>query len=102
MSVNQAEKNPRPRYKPYPKYKDYGVEWPREIPAAWEANLITAMAVFAAANKGSDDHPRPKGIGCIARGPFSTSWKLYPNCPAHRARPDAGGTHEPRDLRAFV
>jgi len=27
MSVNPAEKNPRPRYKPYRQYKDSGVEW---------------------------------------------------------------------------
>jgi len=29
---------PLRRFKPYPEYKDSGVEWLREIPAHWEAS----------------------------------------------------------------
>jgi type I restriction enzyme S subunit len=38
-----AEKNPRPRYKPYPKYKDSGVAWLGEIPEHWESARVKSI-----------------------------------------------------------
>ena len=36
MSKGRAQTTSRIRFKPYPTYKDSGVEWLGEIPAAWE------------------------------------------------------------------
>ena len=51
MRVNQAEQNPRPRYKPYGEYKDSGVEWMGEIPAHWEVKRIKHVATKIGSGK---------------------------------------------------
>ncbi len=37
--------NPR-RFKPYPEYKDSGVEWLGEIPAHWAVKPLKAVSVL--------------------------------------------------------
>lgn len=38
------------RYKPYPAYKDSGVEWLREIPAHWEVKRLKTVATVELSN----------------------------------------------------
>jgi type I restriction enzyme, S subunit len=51
MSNPQAEKMNRPdeivgrHFKPYPKYKDSGVEWLGEVPEGWEVKTIRSLAI---------------------------------------------------------
>lgn len=45
MSKGSTPTTPGPRYKPYPKYKDSGVEWPGEIPANWEVKKIKRLCL---------------------------------------------------------
>jgi type I restriction enzyme S subunit len=40
----------RPRYKPYPAYKDSGVEWLGEIPAHWEVKRLKTIATVELSN----------------------------------------------------
>lgn len=46
MSKGSAPTTPGPRYKPYPKYKDSGVEWLGEIPAQWGTKRLKHLAVL--------------------------------------------------------
>lgn len=43
---------PRPprRFKPYPAYKDSGVEWLEEIPAHWEVKRLKVLASVQLSN----------------------------------------------------
>lgn len=43
MSKESAAAQPSPRYKPYPTYKDSGVEWLGQIPAHWSAKKIKRL-----------------------------------------------------------
>jgi type I restriction enzyme, S subunit len=43
MSKGGAQTTPNPRFKPYPKYKDSGVEWLREIPADWSVRRLKTL-----------------------------------------------------------
>jgi len=40
MTESARAPHARPRFKPYPAYKDSGVEWLGEIPAGWEAKRL--------------------------------------------------------------
>ena len=44
MSRIGVEKGPQERFKPYPAYKDTGVEWLGEIPAHWEVKRLKYVA----------------------------------------------------------
>ena len=42
---------PLRRFKPYPAYKDSGVEWLGEIPAHWEVKRLKTLAAVQALKK---------------------------------------------------
>lgn len=45
MSKGSAQVEQCPRYKPYPKYKDSGVEWLGEIPEHWEVKTLKRLCL---------------------------------------------------------
>ncbi|MDP3938111.1 MAG: restriction endonuclease subunit S, partial [Deltaproteobacteria bacterium] len=47
----------RPRFKPYPAYKDSGVEWLGEIPAHWEVRRLKHLALLNPESLGEDSDP---------------------------------------------
>lgn len=62
MSKGGAQKTSSPRFKPYPAYKESGVEWLREIPANWETYSLRRKLFREA--------------GSIKIGPFGSQLKL--------------------------
>lgn len=46
MSNRSAPTTPSPRYKPYPKYKDSGVEWLGQVPEDWQLKRVRYAAAL--------------------------------------------------------
>lgn len=46
MSKGSVPTTPSPRYKPYPKYKDSGVEWLEQVPEDWQLKRIRYAAAL--------------------------------------------------------
>ena len=47
----------RGRYEPYPEYKDSGVEWLGEIPAAWQSRALKYLATFKSGGTPKKNEP---------------------------------------------
>ena len=57
---------PLRRFKPYPEYKDSGVEWLREIPAHWEAVKLKRACRFAYGDALAADTRQDGNVGPTA------------------------------------
>ncbi len=60
-------------YKPYPVYKDSGVEWIGKVPEHWEAIKIARLGSLTKANGGSKQDNVDSGIPCIRYGDLYTT-----------------------------
>ncbi len=49
------------RFKPYPAYKDSGVEWLREIPAHWEVKMLKRLAAMQSGSAITSESIEPTG-----------------------------------------
>ena len=60
------------QYKPYPAYKDSGVEWFDEIPKHWEVLQIGRIGNLSKCNGGTKADEVPEGVPCIRYGDLYT------------------------------
>lgn len=60
-------------YKPYPAYKDSGVEWIEKVPEHWKAVKIARVGLLSKANGGSKQDNTDTGIPCIRYGDLYTT-----------------------------
>ena len=51
--------------KPYPAYKDSGVDWLGEVPTHWEVRRLAQIGKLSKGNGGSKDDEVSTGIPCI-------------------------------------
>ena len=81
MSRIGVEKGPQERFKPYPVYKDSGVEWLGEIPAHWEVKRVRHVvrrieqgwSPDCENREADDDEWGVMKAGCVNRGIFIES-----------------------------
>jgi type I restriction enzyme S subunit len=60
--------------KPYPEYKDSGVEWIGEIPVGWETRRLASLGLFSKGNGIKKDEVKPTGSPCIRYGEIYTKY----------------------------
>jgi type I restriction enzyme S subunit len=65
------------RYRPYPAYKDSGVEWLGEIPAEWAALSIGSIGRFSKGSGGTKADECDNGVPCIRYGHLYTQHQFF-------------------------
>lgn len=63
--------------KPYPAYKDSGVEWLGDIPEHWEARQLSRMGRFTKGNGGTKEDEVSNGVPCIRYGDIYMHHKFF-------------------------
>lgn len=63
-------------YKPYPKYKDSGVEWIGEVPESWSLLRLANAGNLVKANGGNKQDDSDEGVPCIRYGDLYTTYDL--------------------------
>ena len=61
-------------YKPYPAYKDSGVEWIGRVPAHWEVLRLANVGPLVKGNGGTKADDADDGIPCIRYGDLYTTY----------------------------
>ena len=64
-------------YKPYPAYKDSGVEWIGRLPEHWDISKIARLGPLAKANGGSKQDNVDSGVPCIRYGDLYTTHEYF-------------------------
>lgn len=65
------------RYKPYPAYKDSGVEWFGEIPKHWQVLQIGRIGILSKCNGGTKADEVSEGVPCIRYGDLYTYYTCF-------------------------
>ena len=65
------------RYKPYPAYKDSGVEWFGKVPKHWEVLQIGRIGNLRKCNGGTKADEVSEGIPCIRYGDLYTYYTCF-------------------------
>jgi len=63
-------------YKPYPAYRDSGVEWIGEVPERWSLLRLANIGPLMKANGGNKQDDADNGIPCIRYGDLYTTYDL--------------------------
>ena len=63
--------------KPYPAYKDSGVDWLGEVPTHWEVRRLAQIGKLSKGNGGSKDDEVSTGIPCIRYGDLYTTHNYF-------------------------
>lgn len=63
--------------KPYPSYKDSGVEWLGMVPEGWEIWPIMRIGKLFKGNGGSKEDEVPEGIPCVRYGDLYTRYEFF-------------------------
>ena len=63
--------------KPYPEYKDSGVEWLGEVPGHWEVRRLSQIGTLFKGRGGSKEDEVPSGVPCIRYGDLYTSHRNF-------------------------
>lgn len=61
------------QYKPYPAYKDSGVEWLGRVPEHWDTRRLGQIGTFSKGSGGNKQDELPTGIPCIRYGDLYTT-----------------------------
>ena len=61
-------------YKPYPAYKDSGVEWIGEVPEHWGLLRLANIGPLMKANGGNKEDDAETGVPCIRYGDLYTTY----------------------------
>ena len=64
------------RYKPYPKYKDSGVEWLGDVPEGWEVRRLASIGNFSKGGGFSKKDLVDKGLSAILYGDIYTRYNI--------------------------
>jgi len=63
-------------YKPYPAYKDSGVEWIGRVPEGWSLFRLANVGTLMKANGGNKQDDANDGIPCVRYGDLYTTYDL--------------------------
>ena len=63
--------------KPYPGYKDSGVEWLGAVPAHWEVRQLGRIGRFFKGNGGTKEDDAEHGVPCIRYGDLYTHHRFF-------------------------
>ena len=63
--------------KPYPAYKDSGVEWLGEVPAYWDVRQLGRVGRFFKGAGGTKEDDRKGGVPCIRYGDLYTHHRFF-------------------------
>ncbi len=63
--------------KPYPAYKDSGVEWLGEVPAHWTVTTLGHIGQIFKGNGGSKEDEVSSGIPCVRYGDLYTKYEFF-------------------------
>ena len=62
------------RYKPYPAYKDSGVEWLGKVPEHWKVCRLATVGSLCKGNGGTKADDTDEGVPCIRYGDLYTAY----------------------------
>ena len=82
-------------YKPYPAYKDSGVEWIGRLPEHWDISKIARLGPLAKANGGSKQDNVDSGVPCIRYGDLYTTHEYFIRGSRSYIGPDKLGEYTP-------
>ena len=63
--------------RPYPAYKDSGVEWLGEVPAHWQVRQLGRIGRFMKGGGGTKEDERKDGIPCVRYGDLYTQHRFF-------------------------
>ena len=63
--------------KPYPAYKDSGIEWLGQVPAHWEVRHLGRIGRFFKGGGGTKEDEREEGIPCVRYGDLYTHHRFF-------------------------
>ena len=63
--------------KPYPEYKDSGVEWLGAVPGHWEVRRLGQIGPLSKGNGGNKDDEVPAGVPCVRYGDLYTTHTYF-------------------------
>ena len=63
--------------KPYPAYKDSGVEWLGAVPAHWEVRRLGSVGRFFKGGGGTKEDEREAGVPCVRYGDLYTQHQFF-------------------------
>ena len=63
--------------KPYPAYKDSGVEWLGQVPAHWEVQQLGRVGRFSKGSGGTKEDDSEDGVPCIRYGDLYTHHRFF-------------------------
>ncbi len=63
--------------KPYPAYKNSGVEWLGEVPAHWEVTPIARLGTLVKGTGGNKEDEVPVGVPCVRYGDLYTQHEFH-------------------------
>ena len=78
--------------KPYPAYKDSGVEWLGEVPAHWEVRHLGRIGRLFKGGGGTKEDAREDGIPCVRYGDLYTHHRFFINASRTCVTPELAAT----------
>ena len=76
-STCELGRNSTRALKPYPAYKDSGVEWLGEVPAHWDVRRLGRLGRLFKGGGGTKEDEREDGIPCVRYGDLYTHHQLF-------------------------
>ena len=81
--------------KPYPAYRDSGVEWLGKVPEHWELRRLGAFGWFFKGNGGTKADETEEGVPCIRYGDLYTRHEFFITESKSRVSPHRAETYTP-------
>ena len=78
--------------KPYPAYKDSGIEWLGRVPAHWEVRHLGRIGRFFKGGGGTKEDEREEGIPCVRYGDLYTHHRFFITASRACVAPDLAAT----------
>ena len=91
-STSDLEPQAARALKPYPAYKDSGVEWLGEVPAHWEVRHLGRIGRFFKGGGGTKEDAREDGIPCVRYGDLYTHHRFFINASRTCVTPELAAT----------
>ena len=91
MKLRHNERHTAAELKPYPAYKDSGVEWLGQVPAHWEVRHLGRIGRLFKGG-GTKDDERETGVPCVRYGDLYTHHRFFIIASRARVAPELAAT----------
>jgi len=82
-------------YKPYPEYKDSGVEWIGEVPAHWEVKRLGHVGDIFKGSGGNKSDQTEEGVPCLRYGEIYTRYDSFLEKPVNYVSTESASVYTP-------